>query len=114
MNIALQAYDQLGIPVENLTLAMRTDEQTLFCDWVERDEPTYNIFYTASGTFQSRVAITAAMMSLQGAEIPAEIDVPHVMRQVTAADCDPDRPTPAAPGTSLVPDEVLPQMFGGL
>jgi ribose transport system substrate-binding protein len=113
MNTALQAYDQLGIPVENLTLAMRTDEQTLFCDWVERGEPTYNIFYTASGTFQSRVAITAAMMSLQGAEIPAEIDVPHVMRQVTAADCDPDRPTPAAPGTSLVPDEVLAQMFGG-
>ncbi|MDH4309988.1 MAG: substrate-binding domain-containing protein, partial [Acidimicrobiia bacterium] len=36
MNTALQAYDQLGVPVENLTLAMRTDEQTLFCDWVER------------------------------------------------------------------------------
>ncbi len=112
MNTALQAYDQLGIPVQNLTLAMRTDEQTLFCDWVERNEPTYNIWYSAGGNFQSRVAVTAAMMYLKGAEIPAQIDVPHVMRQVTAADCNPDRATPAVSGTSLVPDEVLGLMFG--
>ena len=32
---ALQAYDELGIPVQNLSVALRTDEQTLFCDWVE-------------------------------------------------------------------------------
>jgi ABC-type sugar transport system substrate-binding protein len=113
MNTALQAYDQLGIPVQNLTLAMRTDEQTLFCDWVERNEPTYNIWYSAGGNFQSRVAVTAAMMSLQGADIPPEIVIPHVMRQVTAADCNPDRATPAVSGTSLVPDAVLSEMFGG-
>ena len=112
MNTALQAYDQLGVPVENLTLAMRTDEQTLFCDWVDRAEPTYNIWYSAGGNFQSRVAVTAAMMYLQGAEIPSQIDIPHVMRQVTADDCDPDRATPAVSGTSLVPDAVLSQMFG--
>ena len=113
MFTALQAYEQLGIPVENLTLAMRTDEQTLFCDWVERGEPTYNIWYSAGGNFQSRVAVTAAMMSLQGADIPSQIDVPHVMRQVTAADCNPNRATPAVSGTSLVPDSVLAEMFGG-
>ena len=113
MNTALQAYDQLGIPVENLTLAMRTDEQTLFCDWVERAEPTYNIWYSAGGNFQSRVAVTAAMMYLKGAAIPSQIDIPHVMRQVTAADCDPNRATPAVSGTSLVPDVVLTSMFGG-
>jgi ABC-type sugar transport system substrate-binding protein len=112
MFTALQAYDQLGIPVENLTLAMRTDEQTLFCDWVERGEPTYNIWYSAGGNFQSRVAVTAAMMHLQGADIPAPIDVPHVMRQVTADDCDPNRATPAVSGTSLVPDALLALMFG--
>jgi len=113
MNTALQAYDQLGIPVENLTLAMRTDEQTLFCDWVERNEPTYNIWYSAGGNFQSRIAVTAAMMYLKGAEIPSQIDVPHVMRQVTADDCDPNRATPAVSGTSLAPDAVLSLMFGG-
>ena len=109
----LQAYQELGIPVENLTLALRTDEQSLFCDWVERDEPTYNIFYTAGGNFQSRVGVTVAMLALQDADVPGEVVVPHVMRQVTAEDCDPDRPNPVVSGTSLVPDTILQMMFSG-
>jgi ribose transport system substrate-binding protein len=110
---ALQAYDDLGIPVQNLTIAVRTDEQTLFCDWAERNEPTYNIWYSAGGNFQSRTAVTAAMMALKGADIPGEIVVPHVMRQVTAADCNPDRVNPVVSGTSLAPDSVLQLMFAG-
>lgn len=109
----LQEYDRQGIPVENLTVALRTDEQSLFCDWVERDEPTYNIWYSAGGNFQSRTSVTAAMLHLKGAEVPPEVVVPHVMRQVTEADCDPDRPNPVVSGTSLVPDDVLRLMFGG-
>ncbi len=109
----LQAYDELGIPVENLTVALRTDEQTLFCDWVDRAEPTYNIWYSAGGNFQSRVGVTAAMLALAGAEVPGQITVPHVMRQVTAADCDADRVNPVVSGTSLVPDAVLSLMFAG-
>jgi hypothetical protein len=111
MYIGLQTYKDLGIPVKNLTLALRTDEQNLFCDWAERDEPTYNIWYSAGGNFQSRVGVTAAMMSLKGAEIPPEVVVPHVMRQVTTADCDPNRVNEAVSGTSLVPDPVLQAMF---
>jgi hypothetical protein len=111
MNTGLKEYKGLGIPVKNLTLALRTDEQTLFCDWVQRDEPTYNIFYSAGGNFQSRIGVTAGMLSLKGADIPAEIVVPHVMRQVTAADCNPDRVNPYVSGTSLVPDDVLALMF---
>lgn len=114
MNTGLTVYDELGIPVENLTVALRTDEQTLFCDWVDRNEPTYNIFYSAGGNFQSRVAVTASMLALQDPSIvPAEIVVPHVMRQVTAEDCNPDRPNPYVSGTSLVPDAVLELMFTG-
>jgi ribose transport system substrate-binding protein len=114
MNTGLTVYDELGIPVENLTVALRTDEQTLFCDWVERNEPTYKIFYSAGGNFQSRVAVTASMLALQDASVvPAEIVVPHVMREVTAADCNPDRPNPYVSGTSLVPDSVLELMFAG-
>lgn len=110
---ALQAYDELGIPVQNLTVALRTDEQTLFCDWQERNEPTYNIYYSAGGNFQSRTGVTVAMLALAGADVPGEVVVPHVMRQVTAADCNPDRVNPVVSGTSLVPDAVLQQMFGG-
>ena len=111
MNTGLKEYDSLGIPVKNLTLALRTDEQTLFCDWVDRDEPTYKIFYSAGGNFQSRVGVTAAMMNMAGAPIPAQIIVPHTMREVTAADCNPDRVNPYVSGTSLVPDPVLQLMF---
>jgi hypothetical protein len=110
---ALQAYDELGIPVQNLSVALRTDEQTLFCDWVDRAEPTYNIWYSAGGNFQSRTAVTASMMAIAGAPIPAEVVVPHVMRQVTEADCNPDRVNPVVSGTSLVPDEILALMFAG-
>jgi ribose transport system substrate-binding protein len=113
MNIGLQTYADLGIPVKNLTVALRTDEQDLFCDWVDRNEPTYHIWYSAGGNFQSRVGVTAAMLSLKGAAIPPEVVVPHVMRQVTADDCDPDRVAPSVSGTSLVPDPVLQLMFGG-
>jgi ABC-type sugar transport system substrate-binding protein len=110
---ALQAYQELGLPVENLTVALRTDEQTLFCDWVDRGESTYNIWYSAGGNFQSRTAVTAAMLALQGAPVPGQIIVPHVMRQVTADDCNPDRVNAVVSGTSLAPDAALQAMFGG-
>jgi hypothetical protein len=113
MHIGLQTYADLGIPVENLTVALRTDEQNLFCDWADRDESTYHIWYSAGGNFQSRIGVTAGMLSLKGAEIPAEVVVPHVMREVTADDCDPDRVNEAVSGTSLVPDAVLELMFAG-
>ena len=60
MYTALQAYDELGIPLDDVTMALRTDEQTLFCDWVERGIPNYHIYYSAGGNFQSRTAVTAA------------------------------------------------------
>jgi hypothetical protein len=109
----LQAYQELGIPVENLSVALRTDEQTLFCDWADRDEPTYNIWYSAGGNFQSRTGVTTAMLALEGHDVPGEVIVPHVMRAVTEDDCDPNRVNPVVSGTSLVPDEVLALMFGG-
>ena len=83
----LPVYDELGIPVEDLTLALRTDEQNLFCD----SGADLNIWYSAGGNFQSRTGVTTAMLSLAGATVPAEVEVPHVMRQVTPADCNPDR-----------------------
>jgi hypothetical protein len=111
LNTALQAYDDLGIPIPALTIALRTDEQTLFCTAKKMNDPDLHIWYSAGGNFQSRTAVTASMLDLQGAEVPAEIVVPHVMREVTADDCNPDRVTPTVSGTSLVPDSVLALMY---
>lgn len=113
MYFGLDQWTERNIPFENITIALRTDEQNLFCDWAERGDSTYEIWYSAGGNFQSRIAVTAAVMHSKGFTPPAEIVVPHVMRQVTAADCNPDRPNPAASGTSLVPDEVMRRMFAG-
>ncbi len=108
---ALDAYETVGANLDDLVITVRTDEQTLFCDWAERDNPNYQIWYSAGGNFQSRIAVTAGMLHLQGMEIPSEIVVPHVMRQVSADDCDPDRVTPTVSNTSLVPSEVLARMY---
>jgi ABC-type sugar transport system substrate-binding protein len=108
---ALDAYDTVGVELDELVITVRTDEQTLFCDWVERGNPNYQIWYSAGGNFQSRIAVTAAMLHLQGHELPAEIVVPHVMRQVSESDCDPDRVTPTVSGTSLLPSNVLATMY---
>jgi ribose transport system substrate-binding protein len=113
MYTALDAYKQLNTPLKDVTIVVRTDEQTLFCDWAQRENPGYTIYYSAGGNFQSRVAVTAAMLHLQGAEVSSEIVVPHVMRQVTEDDCDPNRVTPTVSGTSLVPDGVLASMYPG-
>jgi ABC-type sugar transport system substrate-binding protein len=111
LNTALQAYDDLGIPIPPLTIALRTDEQTLFCTAKKMNDPDLHIWYSAGGNFQSRTAVTASMLYLQGAEVPPEIVVPHVMREVTPDDCNPDRVTPTVSGTSLVPDSVLALMY---
>lgn len=108
---ALPSFEALNLEWENVTLALRTDEQRMFCHWRDVNEPTYKIFYSAGGNFQSRIAVTAAILHLQDASIPAEIVVPHVMRQVTAADCDENRAHDEVSGTSLVPDDVLRRMF---
>lgn len=111
---AFQAYDDLGIDISGTVLAVRTDEPTLFCDWLDRGQ-SYEVFYSGGQNFQSRVAVTAGMMNRLGAPIPAEIVVPHVMAQVTADDCDPDVPErmQQVSRTSLVPTDVLEAMYGG-
>jgi ribose transport system substrate-binding protein len=111
LDTALKAYTKLGIPLDKMTIAVRTDEQTLFCTWKKMADPNFHIWYSAGGNFQSRVAVTASMMSLAGAPIPPAIVVPHVMREVQTSDCNPNRVTPTVSGTSLVPDNVLALMY---
>ncbi len=112
--IGTGVMDQRDYDYSDVTVALRTDEQSLFCDWVDRGVPTYNIFYSAGGNFQSRTAVTASILALQDESVvPATVIVPHVMRQISADDCDENRAHASVSGTSLVPDEVLTLMFQG-
>ncbi len=108
----LQAYEELGIPVAEPDpgVADRRAEPVLRLGGSRRaDLPDLVL-----GRRQLPVADRGHRgdaRTMQGAEIPAEVVVPHVMREVTEADCDPDRANPVVSGTSLVPDEILAMMF---
>jgi ABC-type sugar transport system substrate-binding protein len=105
----LRAYEAAGLPI-NLVLTLRTDEMGLFCEWLDIGNPDFKIYYSNGGNFQARIALTAAMMSLRGAEIPAEIIVPTSMRQADESTCNPDVP-PETPASSLVPVDIIAQMY---
>ena len=108
---ALQAYDELGIPVENLTVALRTDSDVVLRLGRPRRA---DVQHLVLGRRQLQSACGHRRDAHpQGAEVPGEVIVPHVMRQVTEADCNPDRVNEVVSGTSLVPDAVLAEMFRG-
>lgn len=106
----VRAYTAANKPL-NLVLTLRTDEVGLFCEWKKIGNPNFKIFYSSGGGFDSRIALTAAMMKLSGQTVPASIVVPATMRRVDAGTCKSTLPA-QAPVSTLVPDDVLTAMYG--
>jgi ribose transport system substrate-binding protein len=105
----VQAYQAAHKPL-NVVLTLRTDEMGLFCQWKKIHNPQFKIFYSQGGNFQSRIALTTAMMALEGQKVPSTVVLPMKMRQVTASTCNPGVPGQTAAST-LVPDNVLKAMY---
>jgi ABC-type sugar transport system substrate-binding protein len=105
----IRAYEAAGLPLD-IVLTLRTDEVGLFCEWLEIGNENFRIYYSTGGNYQSRIALTAAMMAYHGAEVPAEVIIPVEMRQVDEAACDPDMPSLASV-SSLVPLEIVSAMY---
>jgi ABC-type sugar transport system substrate-binding protein len=105
----IRAYEAAGLPLD-IVLTLRTDEVGLFCEWAEIGNPNFRIFYSTGGNYQSRIALTAAMMQLNGAELPTEIIIPVEMRQVDESSCIEGMP-PLASVSSLVPLDIFVQMY---
>ncbi|HEY4691342.1 MAG TPA: substrate-binding domain-containing protein [Anaerolineae bacterium] len=106
----LRAYEAAGLPLD-IVLTLRTDEVGLFCEWADMNNPNFKIFYSAGGNFQSRIALTAAMMNLKGYAAPAEgVIVPARMRQVDESSCNRDVPG-EYPVSSLVPIDIVAAMY---
>jgi ribose transport system substrate-binding protein len=91
-------------------VALRTDEQGLFCDWEKVNDPNFKIFYSNGQNDQSRFALTAAMMKKDGKDVPANIDVPFKMKQVVKGMCNPALPEDASVST-LVDNDLMKAMF---
>jgi ABC-type sugar transport system substrate-binding protein len=107
----VRAYQAANLPLD-IVLTLRTDEMSLFCEWEKINNPNFKVFYASGGNFQSRIALTAAMMKHKGMELPAEgIILPTVMRQLTKGTCNPDIPKEAST-SSLIPIPVFKQMGG--
>jgi ribose transport system substrate-binding protein len=105
----VRAYQAAKKPL-NLVLTLRTDEFDLFCEWKTIGNPNFKVFYSSGGGFDSRFALTAGMMKLAGAKIPANLVVPARMHRVTASSCNPKVPG-QAPASTLVPPNVLAAMY---
>jgi hypothetical protein len=86
------------------------DEQGLFCDWEKLNDPNLKIFYSSGQNFQSRFALTAAMMKKEGKDVPPAIDVPFKMHPVVKGQCNPAIPESASLNT-LVDNDMMKAMF---
>lgn len=107
---AVRAYESAERPMD-FVVALRTDEQGLFCDWEAVDNENFKIFYSSGQNFQSRIALTAAMMAQAGEEVSSSIDVPFSMKPVVKGQCDKSLPMEISV-SSLVDSETLAAMFG--
>jgi ribose transport system substrate-binding protein len=107
----IQAYQAAHRPL-NLVLTLRTDEMDLFCAAKKINNPNFKIFYSQGGNFQSRIALTAAMIKLETGKIPSTIVLPAKMRQATNSTCNSKVPGQTAAST-LVPGNVLQTMYPG-
>jgi len=105
----LRAY-QSANKAPDVVVALRTDEQGLFCDWEKIGDPNFKIFYSSGQNYQSRIALTAAMMKHAGQAVPASVDVPFKMKRVTRGLCNPALPEDASVST-LIDGEMLKAMF---
>ncbi|AQZ49642.1 substrate-binding domain-containing protein [Martelella mediterranea] len=101
----VRAYQSAGKPLD-IVVALRTDEQGLFCDMKAAENPNFKIFYSSGQNYQARLALTAAMMSLAGEEIPANLDVPFSMKQASVDQCDPSLPDEVSVSTMVDPDTL--------
>jgi ABC-type sugar transport system substrate-binding protein len=105
----IRAYQAAHKPLD-LVLTLRTDEEDLFCQWKQLHQPNFKVYFSTGGGYDSRIALTAAMMKRSGATIPSSVVVPAKMQQVTASTCNPKVPG-QAPASALVPTNVLKAMY---
>jgi ribose transport system substrate-binding protein len=105
----LRAYEAAN-KTPKLVVAVRTDEQGLFCDWEKINDPDFKIFYSSGQNYQARFALTAAMMKKAGGDVPANIDVPFRMKQVVKGMCNRALPEDASVST-LLDNDMIKAMF---
>lgn len=106
---AVRAYESAGKPMD-VVVALRTDEQGLFCDWEAAANPNFKIFYSSGQNFQARIALTAGMMARAGETVEPRITVPFSMKPAAEGLCNTELPMETSVST-LVDTPTLQAMF---
>ncbi|MNR03552.1 hypothetical protein D3C85_1194490 [compost metagenome] len=106
---AVRAYHAAQKPL-NTVVALRTDEQGIFCDWEAAENPEFKIYYSSAYNITTRIALTAAMESLAGKPVPAEIELPFHLKPAKKGLCNPDLPMETSISTT-VDQKMLKAMF---
>ena len=106
---AIRAFEAAGISMDGMVTMHQSDDNPFMCAWKDAGGTT-NSWTSTALLMEGRTGLTAAMMSLQGYDVPAEIIFGGGLKQVTDASCRTDIPPDGSP-SSLVPAELQNRMF---
>jgi ribose transport system substrate-binding protein len=108
---AMRAYEAAGIPMDGLVTMHQSNDNPFLCAWKDAGGVTDS--WTAIALLmEGRTGLTAAMMSLQGYDVPDKIVFGVQLTQVTNDSCRTDIPPDGSP-SSLVSGELQTRMFPG-
>lgn len=106
---AIRAYEAAGISMDGLVTMHFSDDNPFLCAWKEAGG-VMKSFTSFASLMEGRIGVTAAMMSIEGYDVPAKIIMGAGIKPVTMDSCRTDIPPDGSP-SSLVPAELQARMF---
>ena len=108
---SIRAFQAAGIKMDGLVTMHQSDDNPFLCAWKDAGGVTDSYTYVAL-LLEGRAAMTSAMMSIAGYDVPPEIVFGVQLKKVTMDSCRTDIPPDGSP-SSLVPAELQAKMFPG-
>ncbi|MDP1792704.1 MAG: substrate-binding domain-containing protein [Acidimicrobiales bacterium] len=106
---SMRAFEAAGISMDGMVTMHQSDDNPFMCAWKDAGGVS-NSWTSTALLMEGRTGLTAAMMSLEGYDVPAEIIFGGGLKQVTDESCRTDIPPDGSP-SSLVPAELQTRMF---
>lgn len=108
---SIRAYEAAGLSMGGLVHMSQTDDNPYLCavqELAPEDRP--DTYHYVSLLLEGRAGLTAAMMSINGYDVPPEIIFGVAVQPFEDGDCRDDIPPDGSP-SSLVPFELQARMF---
>jgi ribose transport system substrate-binding protein len=107
---AIRAFQAANKPL-NIVATIYSNDNPLLCEYKKLNNPKFKVWTFVALFFQGRTALTAGMMKLAGAPIPAEVIYNPSLVQVKKNSCRADLPANGSP-TALISAKLQKRMFG--